>query len=818
MNRREREEIGFMALRSGDYQEALNLFKDLWHRDKRHARAYLGYGLANFHLEDYETARWAFYKAIEIDPTLREAEEHLRRMETMKKTDYPPFRRPEVIKMKFKVGEDYLEVLQDEGWKRLFIKGINIGIGIAGHYPGEFYIKKGTYKKWFKQIGDLGINTIRIYTVHPPWFYEALYEHNLTSDKKLYLIQGIWVELPPDGRFDGERYEAEVVRGIREAVDAIFGTANIPERPGRAHGLYRVDVSDHTMAFLFGREWESCPVLRYNQERDPEDFHGRCLSIERGRPMEVWLTRMCNTLQTYELERYRYSHPVSTINWPTLDPLDHPAESRHQDELLWQGIHVDKGRCMENEDEEHIDLSRVKVSEGAGLFAAYHVYPYYPDFMNNDYRDSDKPYSTYLRKLKEYHKGQPVLIAEFGVPTSREIAHWHGKGWHHGGHEERQKGNIDGTMIEDIYNARMAGGILFSWFDEWYKKNWLFSPYEMPEDRRAFWYNFQNAEQNYGLLSLYPNYPEKKVYLDGDLSRWKKATLLYKSERESPLYRFEDGMDDGRKLNRFLVTHDEGFLYLLLKTKGEIQFDGCHYVIGLFIQKYFRSRLPFRLDLDAAGGFNFLIHIAGRKTSRILISSSYDRYLRSGGTYPADPGGDSKYLVEPGDGWVMMFNKVNNRRISRDRNRYYPTRVMNMSPLRFGSLDRKSPDYHTLADFYVKGNVIELRIPWGLIYISDPSSRSYLTYDEKGDIVSGKTEGIGLLALSYKPDRSGRFSAMKTGGRHNATDILPADLSAIKTYRWEEWDFPAYHTYLKDSYYIYRDSLWRVPELIEQVR
>ena len=62
----------------------------------------------------------------------------------------------------------------------------------------------------------------------------------------------------------------------------------------------------------------------------------------------------------------------------------------------------------------------------AGLFASYHAYPYYPDFLVLDSgyaaaRTVEGPssYVGYLRELVAYHGDIPVVISEYGVPSSR---------------------------------------------------------------------------------------------------------------------------------------------------------------------------------------------------------------------------------------------------------------------------------------------------------------------------------------------------------------------------------------------------------------
>jgi hypothetical protein len=79
-----------------------------------------------------------------------------------------------------------------------------------------------------------------------------------------------------------------------------------------------------------------------------------------------------------------------------------------------------------------------------GYFANYHAYPYYPDFMNLDpgyqaYRDRHGAcsYAAYLADLKAHTRGIPLLIGEYGVPTSRGVAHQQPQGIHHGGYGGR---------------------------------------------------------------------------------------------------------------------------------------------------------------------------------------------------------------------------------------------------------------------------------------------------------------------------------------------------------------------------------------------
>lgn len=799
-------ELGFLALGRGHCQEAVNIFKRALDR-KKGARAYVGFGIAHERLGDLPTARWAGAKAQELSPTDKDAERLLSLPLTGEALPPAPARAS-----RFRATGSFLEV-NDRGWKRFFIKGMNLGLGLPGYFPGEYAIKEETYFTWFGQMSELGINAVRIYTIHPPGFYRALHRFN-TSGRRLYLFQGIWSESPADGNFDDQQYRAGVEEEIRNAVDAVCGSAVLPERPGRAHGKYAYDVSAWLAAFLIGSEWEACAVKAYNEQhgRRMGAYSGRFLHVASGAPFERWIASVCDFLQTYEHRQYGMTHPVAAVSWPTLDPLVHPSESGFADQKRLQGIepgaHDEQCIGVHVEDLETLDCARISVREGAGFFALYHVYPYYPDFMNNDYETAENTCQAYLRALKDHHAGQPVLIAEFGVPGSRESAHWHRGGWNHGGHSDRRQGEINGLLMRTIRETGMAGGILFSWFDEWFKKTWLFHPYERPAERKPLWFNLQDPEENYGLLAAYPSYPGKTVSLAGKTEEWKNSEVVYARGTAAPVFRFNDGFDDSRTLLRLLAQHDEGFLYLRLETAGAVDFTKAGYLIGLSTcgTAHGERLLPFGTNTQSPVGLQFVIQLAGKTKSRILAARSYDKFLNA-----------ARGTIRPEDSdegaWVIMQNQTNIRRVSRDGKRFYPSRVSSMSALTFGSLDENRSDHHSLSDFFVDSGAIELRIPWGLVNVTDPSSRTVLWMDKDG--ATRTTAGIGLVAVSYKPAAIGLI-AQATGRGANHTDSLPhrLDSSAVRTYAWEGWETPVFHLRRKKSYYSYKKMLATIPELI----
>jgi tetratricopeptide (TPR) repeat protein len=132
------EELGFLAIKNGDHQEAFNIFSRAIEQ-KRSSKRFIGLGVSSHNLGDYDTAKWAFYKAIELEPENKEALRYLSEIEKITKHAHAPRRQS-----LFRASSNYLEFYNDGRWSKFFIKGINIGLGLPGYFPGEYPIKMAT--------------------------------------------------------------------------------------------------------------------------------------------------------------------------------------------------------------------------------------------------------------------------------------------------------------------------------------------------------------------------------------------------------------------------------------------------------------------------------------------------------------------------------------------------------------------------------------------------------------------------------------------------------------------------------------------------
>ncbi|HET9940808.1 MAG TPA: hypothetical protein VFR25_06880 [Candidatus Eisenbacteria bacterium] len=692
---------------------------------------------------------------------------------------------------------DRFEIATPSGSRTVFFRGLNLGAAPPGHYPGEFAITKEDYRRWLRFARSMHANSIRVYALHPPRFYEALREENEAHpNDPIWLFQEVWTELPDGNDFWDEAYTRGFENELRLAIDAVHGNAIVDERPGHASGRYEADVSPWLAGWLIGREWEPYAV-RETQRLHPDitEFAGTRFKVEHGTAMEAWLGRVCDLTVSYERVHYARAHAVSFVNWPTLDPMRHPTETERGG-----------GEAEHDEDAYSVDPSHLVPVDSAtltsgflGYFANYHAYPYYPDFMNLDPnyqafhdRHGVCSYAGYLADLKAHTRGIPLLIGEYGVPTSRGVAHQQPQGIHHGGATEIQQGQDDVRLLEDIAESGASGSLLFSLFDEWYKVNWLVERSERPRDRDPLWLNRLDPEENYGLLAFDPPAP---IRIDGAIDDWSGI---------SP-YAASDAVQGGAPLRALYVTSDQTSLYLRLdvaprkpavRTFG-VSFDVLDPARG-------DRRLPQPLPVSWSRGAELALLVtppskgsprggAELYQDRAMNVSSFmrewdGRDWRRRGRAPARP------VANAAGAYVPLVVETNRERVARN-GLFFPAKYFD-----WGRLE---------CAFDSLGTTVEIAIPWGLV-VGDPSSRAALDdKDGTADIETTQTPGVGLLAWAttaacFRPDSLGPTLAgakpVKPGevfvlGPAGSIQSTMNEELTVKTppqasYSWTTWETP----------------------------
>lgn len=659
-------------------------------------------------------------------------------------------------------GQEF-EVFEDGQWQPFTVKGVNMGMAKPGTFPGEAAITRAEYDRWFKQIGEMNANAIRIYTLHPPAFYEAFKSYNETADKPLYLYHGVWIDEEPlvkslDAFDKGitKNFQAE----IKQVVDVIHGKAVVEPEPGHSAGTYRSDISPYVIGWMIGIEWSPEMVAEMDGlYPDLGDYDGKHVFTQGANPMEHWLAKQLDVLAEYELATYQSMRPLSFTNWVTTDNLEQPAEP---DEV---------------EDYATVDPNHIK-SKGdlkeVGMFASYHVYPYFPDFLNLeekytefiDHRGEKNNYAGYLKDLKDSHE-MPILIAEFGVPASRGKTHDNPFGWNQGFVSEQQQGDIAASLYEDISNADLLGGLVFTWQDEWFKRTWNTMEYDNP-DRRPFWSNAQTSEQQFGLLS----FDQHKVKVNGQ-DEWEDGEELYNGGKQS--------------MKSISMDHDERYLYIKTEFNDSARNWWDKEEFHLYLSIRDQQGVDVSIAPDTRFKADFDLVIKGEEEARLLVAGDYD-------TFYFDYAERLK-LIEPVSHNIgQEFHPIRltlNKKITRpDTGEVIPFKAYETGVLKYGIADPADSAYDSLNDWYYEEDtgILEIRIPWMLLNAKDPSQLEFMGDMRKEGLDSSITIK-GIEAAVVLTDKNGKL-----------TDSFKVNEPA--SYSWAPWDMPESQERLKQSYYI----------------
>jgi hypothetical protein len=663
-----------------------------------------------------------------------------------------------------KVSNDSIQVLKDNEYQDIFLKGVNMGATKPGYFPGELAITKSEYLEWFQMIKDMNANTIRVYTILNPDFYDALYDFNHNQEDPIYFMQGVWINEDEiidiqDVYGQDHKIKDDFISDSKAAVDVINGNIELPIRPGFASGIYTNDVSKYMVGWLLGLEWDPSLVVNTNENNsDKTPFEGiYAYNTPDSSPFEIFLAEIAEEVISYEVDKYNNMRPLSFVNWLTTDPLSHPNEP------------------FVSEDEVSVDVENIKATKKyeAGFFASYHIYPYYPEFMNysltySNYIDKDgkiNPYKGYLEDLKKYHS-MPIVVGEFGIPASRGKAHNAlYTGFNQGNVSEEMQGEMVVDMTNDIYESGYAGALVFSWQDEWFKRTWNTNQFDLSH-RRPFWSNIQTNEQYFGLLAFDPGEELRVSYADGDISEWSNQDVILTQENQDISIK-----SDARYL--YIMINDQNFdfetdkLYIAIDT---LDGQGNDHIKD--------TNISFSRDAD------FVIEINHEDDSRILVDQYYDafKYLHAY-EYAYLEKSDIDNIKNTG-----IFNAMN---LALSYPLYLPEENVNI-PFQYyetGKLVHEngnplSDNYNSLSDFYVYQNNIEIQIPWQLLNFTDPSTKSIMSDMRTNPWLTSQI--IDSIYLGW-------------GIIKNESDDIDIQFGS---YQLTTWDLPIYHQRLKQSYYI----------------
>ncbi len=430
------------------------------------------------------------------------------------------------LPMRFRIGRcdrgPCFQILKNNNWQDFGKFGaVNLGITKPGFEPGEVSLKYNDYMLRFKYLKVLGVNVIRVYALLQPDFYKAIHDwNNENVDHQMYVLHGTaFPELEMEHNNGTDAYDPHVtelmthfitttVRGVYGGGQTIYryDYSNNQKKP--VYGDYKYDISDYLLGWVMSGEISPYCIWATNTNKDNLDerfstkkqfslYAGQYFSATpQSSRFENWVAEMFDLLAK-ESMKFGHMSPISHTNWVTTDGRTHPNEPR-----------INTRDFDSVEDWQEFDLHHFSFNWEAGMFFNQHAYPYYPELVKFGTPDKPEiiakhadPFYQYLQDIRNYYNEYPLIITEFGLPTSVGISSMEREyGRNHGFNTERHQGEAMHQMMLGMINeVGIDGFCVFQLLDEWFKKSWNTLKLDA---NRARWKNALTSEQYFGIFSV----------------------------------------------------------------------------------------------------------------------------------------------------------------------------------------------------------------------------------------------------------------------------------------------------------------------------
>jgi len=654
--------------------------------------------------------------------------------------------------------------------KEFFFKGVELSSGIAGNYATDYAVDKDTWLKWFKEIQEMGANTIRINTIYNDIFYNAFYEFNKDKKEPLYLLQGIQVS--DYGNNSGQdAYNREFYDTLKkdslDVVDITHGRKIITINEMKGSGNFLKDVSPWVFGYIIGNEWNA-GTMAYTNNRGIHDtfYEGKYFkTTEDATAFETMLTKIMDDMVAYESKKYKVQRLISIINDPQNDPFEYEK---------FYGKQLGKYNRL---DAEHILTTEELKS---GFFASYRLYEFSPGFAEN-FSQKQKAelsdilptlnkklfYEGYTELLAKYHT-KPVAIVRYGFSSARGAEDIEGP------LTEEEQGQALASTYEDIVNSGCKGAIISTWQDVWERRAWNTS-FAVNVKETYRWHDVQTNGQGYGLLSFESGNNETRNYVDGNSSEWEEKDKILESK--------------GINLS---ARYDESYLYLLVEKEGIGEETPLYLPIDVTPKSGSTKSENPKAKFERAA--DFLLSIKGREESRILVQARYEaarenflKQITGQDPFVTFPVKDSSDFVP-----INMICK-NQKLVTEGMTdaeiitqRLFDT--YETGKLVYGNGNPNSNDYNSLADFCFGDNILEVRIPWQLLNFYNPADMEvHDDYYENFGV-----EGLGVSELFV--------------GASELNEEKPIPMGKLELKGWSNKG--PYNQRLKKSYFILKER-WR---------
>ena len=670
------------------------------------------------------------------------------------------------VSVPFCAQEKKLMVQQEDGtYAHIELRGVELSASMPGAYASSFAPEEEDYLRWLEQIAQMGANVVRVATIMDDHFYNAFYRFNVEREEPVYLLQGIQVSDAANRGGEDAYHDTFLGRLLEDGVavvDVIHGRKISTVGQTQGSGTYLRDISPWVLGYLVGSEWDA-DTIAYTDHSSIRSgaYEGEYFSTTAdATPFEAALAQVMERMISYERNKYRTQRPIGFVSAPDIDFLVYEENyTRQLSKYAWVNA-------------EHVIPS--EQAEG-GYFAAYQLYDFCDGFLTylSDEQtlqlaeyiplvDTGDVYSGYLDLLGAYHT-MPVIVSSCGFSSARGAVDMDKTPL-----TEQEQGEALMEVWQDAVDAGWAGGFISTWQDVWERRTWntAFAT-ELPQN--YLWHDLQSEGQNYGLMAYAPG-EEPVCVLDGNPEEWMG---------DAPVLEWKD--------TALYLRYDEEGLYLLIQGDGAAQENTLYLPLDMTEELGSTRCAEPEVAFDRAA--DFLLCLDGTHNTRLLVQERYDAMREN---FLAEITGENPFVHFPEKDSArfvpVSMALANDTLIEGGYNTYTADELWKLRGLGVwetgrlihGNGDPDAANYNSLADFCYGRDCVELRLPWLLLNVADPTSMLvHQDYYTNYGVMSKTTPTIYL------------------GLGDGATEIA---FEAIDTRNWD-WDLD-WRERLKQSYHV----------------
>lgn len=201
-------------------------------------------------------------------------------------------------------------------------------------------------------------------------------------------------------------------------------------------------------------------------------------------------------------------------------------------------------------------------------------------------------------------------------------------------------------------------------------------------------------------------------------------------------------------------------------------------------------------------GIDFVVELNGEDDSRVLIDSYYDTfYYHYGHMLEMIP--MKNYANQKNNGVYHPIRLTLNKELTINKEEgqlTVPFSAYETGKLTYGINNPDVEKSTSLADFYIKDGTLELRLPWLLLNVKDPSQREMM-----GDLWDGTS-----LEENSKTIESIYAKIVVSSKNKESFQQIPSAKGDWLEYTWDKWEEPTYHERLKKSYDYLQEAFGRI--------